>query len=112
MYAKSYYDGDREMRTVLRRFADAVDRSPGQSVVALVFGLGGGTGSGMTVDLARHLSNVMFGRRVLVVGIAVAPCDGDDEVHRGSSLYPALNELDCMGDESKNEGVVAVWGDL
>lgn len=112
VYAKSYYDGDREMRTVLRRFADAVDRSPGQSVVALVFGLGGGTGSGMTVDLARHLSNVMFGRRVLVVGIAVAPCDGDDEVHRGSSLYPALNELDCMGDESKNEGVVAVWGDL
>ena len=27
-------------------------------------------------------------------------------------LFPALNELDCMGDEEKNKGVVSVWGDL
>jgi hypothetical protein len=112
IYAKSYYDDSREMRKALRRFADGVDNAPGQSVVAVVFGLGGGTGSGMTVDLARHLSSVAFGRRVLVVGIGIAPCDGDDEMHKGSHLFPALNELDCMGDESKNEGVVAVWGDL
>jgi len=112
IYAKSYYDDSREMRSALRRFSDSVDNSPGQSVVAVVFGLGGGTGSGMTVDLARHLSSVAFGRRVLVVGIAIAPCDGDEEIHKGSHLFPALNELDCMGDESKNEGVVAVWGDL
>lgn len=112
IYAKSYYDGERDMRGALRRFAERVDNAPGQSVVAVVFGLGGGTGSGMMVDLVRHLSSVEFGRRVLVVGIAVAPCDGDNDVHKGSHVFPAINEMDCMGDESKNEGVVAVWGDL
>lgn len=112
LYAKSYYDGSREMRAALQRFAASVDNGSSQSVVAIVFGLGGGTGSGITVDLARHLSSVAFGRRVLVVGIAIAPCDGDEDIHKGSQLFPALNELDCMGDESKNEGVIAVWGDL
>ncbi len=112
LYARSYYDGDREMRGALRRFADSVDNASSQSVVAVVFGLGGGVGSGMMVDLTRHLSNVAFGRRVLVVGVAVAPCDGDEDIHKGSQLFPALNELDCMGDEAKNEGVIAVWGDL
>ena len=112
LYARSYYDGSREMRSALKRFAENVDQSPGQSVIAVVFGLGGGTGSGIVVDMARHLSNVCFGRRALVVGVAIAPCDGDDEAHQGSHLFPALNELDCMGDEEKNKGVIAVWGDL
>ena len=112
IYARSYYDGVRDMRASLRRFADHVDGASGQSVVAVVFGLGGGTGTGIMVDMIRHLSNVAFGRRVLVVGICIAPCDGDEDVHKGSQLFPALNELDCMGDEAKNEGVIAVWGDL
>lgn len=112
LYARSYYDEPREMRSVLKQFADKVDNSPGQSVVAVVYGLGGGTGSGISVDMVRHLSNVCFGRRILVVGIAIAPCEGDVEMHQGSHLFPALNELDCMGDEEKNKGVVAVWGDL
>ncbi len=112
LYARSYYDGAREMRASIRRFADHVDSAPGQSVVAVVFGLGGGAGSGIMVDMVRHLSNVAFGRRVLVVGVGIAPCEGDEDVHKGSQLFPTLNELDCMGDETKNEGVIAVWGDL
>lgn len=112
VYARSYYDGSRVMRDALKRFVENVDDLPGQSVVAVVFGLGGGTGGGIMVDLARHLSNVCFGRRALVVGVAIAPCEGDDAAHQGSHLFPALNELDCMGDEEKNKGVVSVWGDL
>ena len=112
LYARSYYDGSREMRNALKRFTENVDQSPGQSVIAVVFGLGGGTGSGIVMDMARHLSNVCFGRRALVVGLAIAPCEGDDAAHQGSHLFPALNELDCMGDEEKNKGVIAVWGDL
>ncbi len=112
VYGKAFYDGAREMNAAIERFADSVDASPGQAAVAIVFGLGGGTGSGMVVDLARHLSNVHFGRRNLVVGIGIAPCEGDAEAHRGPHLFPVLNELDCMGDVAKNEGVIAVWGDL
>ncbi len=112
LYARNYYDEPREMRSALKRFAENVDQSPGQSVVAVIFGMGGGTGSGIVMDMARHLSNISFGRRALVVGVAIAPCDGDDEMHQGSHLFPVLNELDCMGDEEKNNGVIAVWGDL
>lgn len=112
VYGKAYYDEPKIMEQALRRFAGSVDAAPGASVVAIVFGLGGGTGSGIVVDLARHLSNVFFGRRALVVGVGIAPCDGDVEKHRGSHVFPVLNELDCMGDTAKNEGVIAVWGDL
>lgn len=112
VYGKGYYDDPKVMDAAIRRFAKNVDASPGQAAVAVVFGLGGGTGSGMVVDLARHLSNVHFGRRNLVVGIGIAPCTGDSEAHRGPHLFPVINELDCMGDNAKNEGVITVWGDL
>ena len=73
IYGRAYYDGDREMEAALRRFAASVDATSAQSVVCVVFGLGGGTGSGMMVDMARHLSNVCFGRRNLVVGSGLRP---------------------------------------
>jgi hypothetical protein len=42
----------------------------------------------------------------------VLPCDGDpDEVWDGR-LFPVINELDCMVDAEKNQGVMTVWGDL
>lgn len=112
IYGSSYYDGDRLAAEAVRRFAQNVSATPGESLVCVCFGLGGGTGSGIAVDLARHLSNVRFGRRVLVAGIGIAPCDGDDEEHTGAHLFAVLNELDCMGDEAKNRGVVQACGDL
>ncbi len=112
IYGRAYYDGERPLRSALQRFTQNVDATANQSVVCIIFGMGGGTGSGIVVDLARHLSNVNFGRRALVLGIGIAPCEGDPEAHRGPHLFPVLNELDCMGDQSKNEGVIAVWGDL
>ncbi len=81
-------------------------------MVAVIFGAGGGTGSGMVVDLARHLSNVVFGRQALTVGIGILPCDGDKPQHRGGALYATLNEFDCLSDETKNQGVVAACGEL
>ena len=112
LYAKSYYDGERPAAEALRRFSDSVDSSPGSSVVVIIFSLGGGTGSGIVVDLARHLSNVNFGRRALVLGLGIGPCSGDQNKGSGAHLFPLLNELDCMGDWKKNDGVVTVWGDL
>ncbi len=75
--------------------------------------MSGGTGSGIVVDLVRHLSNVKLGRRIPVVGVASMPFSGDEE-HAGgaAALYPTMNEFDCMLDDAKNEGVMAVWGDL
>ena len=112
VYARAYYDADRPLAAALRRFAKSVEATQGDVVVCIVFGLGGGTGSGIALDLARHLSNAIFGRRVLVTGIGIAPCDGDAPEHNGASLYPVLAELDCLGDENKNRGVVLSCGDL
>lgn len=112
IYGTAYYEGERHLDQELEMFAKSVDAASCQSIVCVVFGLGGGTGSGIVVDIARHLSNVKFGRRALVLGIGIAPCEGDAPYHQDGSLFPTINELDCMLDQEKNQGVVQVWGDL
>ena len=112
IYGLTYYAAPRTMELVLRNFAARVDAATPQAVVAVVFGLGGGTGSGIVPDLARHLSNRIFGRRALVVGIGIAPCDGDAPQHTGGDLFAVLNEFDCLGDEGKNVGIVTACGEL
>ena len=112
VYGQSYYAAPRTLEQALRSFAADVDAAQSHAMVAVVFGMGGGTGSGIAVDLARHLSNKYFGRRVLVAGIGIAPCEGDIPRHRGAALFPLLNELDTMGDDAKNRGVVMACGEL
>lgn len=112
IYARSYYDGDRPMYQELRDFAASIDQTGLPSLVLVAFGIGGGTGSGIAVDLARHLTNGMLGRRVPVVGAGFLPCSGDPEYQRGASVYTTLNEIDCMTDESKNTKITSIWGDM
>lgn len=112
IYGKAYYDGDRPLEKELEDFATSVDKTRLPSMVIVSFGMGDGTGSGIVVDLARHLANVKLGRRIPVVGVGTLPCSGDPEIYRGGNLFPTFNELDCMLDDEKNKGVVTVWGDL
>ncbi|MFQ5915601.1 MAG: guanylate kinase [Nitrospinota bacterium] len=111
IYGKAYYD-DKILDQELEDFARSIDATRLPSMVLVFFSLGGGTGSGIVVDLARHLSNVKLGRRIPVIGVGVLPCTADPERDRNGNLFPVINELDCMVDTAKNEGVVAVWGDL
>jgi hypothetical protein len=112
LYGHSYYAGDRHLADAIRRFGERMDDEKVQSIVAVVFGVGGGAGSGIVVDLARHLSNAALGRRALVVGLGILPCEGNLPRHRGGGLLATLNELDCLGDEAKNKGVVLSCGEL
>ncbi len=112
LYGRAYYDGDRSLRTALRRFSEKILSADAQPVVCIVFGLAGGAGSGIMADISRHLSTVALGRAALTVGIGVLPCSGDEPDHRGSALFACLNELDCLGDEAKNHGVVQACGEL
>jgi hypothetical protein len=113
IYANAYYAGDRPLDVALRSFVDTVEEATLPSMVLIAFSLAGGTGSGIVVDLARHLSNVKLGRRVPVIGVAQLSHSGDGEgIHNNPGQYTALNELDCMMDDEKNAGVTAVWGDL
>ena len=112
LYGRAYYDGDRALRGILRTFGAKITAGDAQAVVGIVFGLGGRTGSGIAVDIARHLSAVVLGRAALTVGLGILPCDGDKPEHRGGALYACLNELDCLGDETKSAGVVQACGEL
>lgn len=110
LYGRAYYDGDRPLRGALRRFGARVEAGRAQAMVCVAFGIAGGTGSGIGIDLARHLSNVVFGRQALTVGIGILPCAGDGPADAG--LFAALNELDGLDDEAKNAGIVASCGEL
>jgi hypothetical protein len=112
VYGQAYYEGEKPMMQALRRFAASTNATQGDAVVCIVFGLGGGTGSGIALDLARHLSSGLFGRRVLVTGIGIAPCAGDAPAHRGAQVFATLNELDALCDEGQNQGVVQACGEL
>ncbi len=110
IYAKAYYDGERPLEKALEAFSNHVEEAQLPSLVLCCFSLAGGTGSGIVVDLARHLSSVKLGRRIPVIGVGQLPSSGDGDV--GPNLFPTLNEIDCMLDDDKNAGVCAVWGDL
>ncbi len=113
IYGHYYYGGDRTLEKELDLFVDSINKTKLPSMVLVFFSLAGGTGSGMVVDMVRHLSNVKLGRRIPVIGVGVMPFSGDEE-HAGgtAALYPTINEIDCMLDDVKNQGVMAVWGDL
>lgn len=113
IYANAYYAGERPLDVALRNFVNHVESASLPSIVTVCFNLAGGTGSGMVVDMARHLSNIKFGRRIPVIGVGQLPSTGDPETYRDSpALYTTLNDLDCMLDDDKNAGVTTVWGDL
>ena len=113
IYANAYYHGDRPLDAALRKFVDHLESATLPSMVMVCFSMAGGTGSGMVVDLARHLSNVKLGRRIPVIGVGQLPSTGDPATYHDSpALYTTLNDLDCMLDDDKNAGVTAVWGDL
>ena len=113
IYGHYYYGGERTLEKELDEFVASINATRLPSIVLVFFSMAGGTGSGMIVDLARHLSNVKLGRRIPVVGVAPMPFSGDEERAGGkAALFPTINELDCMLDDNKNQGVMAVWGDL
>ncbi len=112
VYGRAYYDGERPLHAALRRFAGSVEATGGDTLVCVVFGLGGGTGSGIALDLTRHLSAGLFGRRVLVTGIGILPHEHDVLPDHGASLFTTLAELDVLCDEAKNRGVTQSCGDL
>lgn len=111
IYGIEYYQGG-QVTSALDSFAESVLNSTQTPLVCIVFSLAGGTGSGIVVELARHLSTIRLGRRALVLGIGVLPSDGDPAELQDGRMFTTINELDCMIDSEKNKGVMAVWGDL
>ena len=110
IYGKAYYQ-DKILEKELTDFADSVRASELPPLVFMVFGLAGGTGSGIAVDLARHLAYVKM-PEIMIGGIGFLPCEGDPEEIRGANLYSTLNEIDLLMDFNKNSQLVKLWGDI
>ncbi|TCK24809.1 hypothetical protein [Pseudonocardia endophytica] len=105
VYGIEYYQ-DGEITGALTAFADGVLSSERTPLVVVAFSMADPVGSGIVVEIARHLSSIKLGRRPWVIGMGLLPTEPD------ASFFPVINELDCMIDTEKNNGVMAVWGDL
>lgn len=100
IYSKSYHDEPRVLDEALSNFAAHVKQTELPSRVMVCFNLAGGTGSGMAVDLSRHLANDKLGGEVPVIGVGQMPHSGDGDAP--ASLYASLNEFACITDDAKN----------
>jgi hypothetical protein len=78
--------------------------------IILVYGLGGGTGSGVFFDFARHLRKVL-GSGVPIIAFVITPCGGDDPPAKGCSAFVSINELSLFLNRDYNEFVTQEYGE-
>ena len=90
-------------------FKEHVFTSTIQPVVFVIYGLGGGSGSGMVMDFTRHLRKKL-GSGVPIIGLCVLPCTGDDPPAKGTSAYSAIMENSLLIDKRNNANVVKKFG--
>lgn len=92
-------------------FKDAALSSIHSPIILIVFGLGGGTGSGMVLDFARHLRQSV-GSGVPIIGLSILPCPGDDPPAKGYSAFNGIQEFDLLINREKNELIVNGLGEV
>jgi hypothetical protein len=109
VYALNYFHYV-ELNSIMSVFKDRVLTSKFQPIVVVVFGLGGGTGSGMIFDFVKHL-RAKLGSAVPIVGISILPSSADDLLARGPAPYASLIELDLLFNRDANERVIEKFGD-
>ena len=78
----------------LQRFADHVALSDQPATAFIAYGLAGGTGSGMAIELARELQG-RLDARVQLVGIGQLSHSGDGDYFNSAAQYQAIDSLDA-----------------
>ncbi len=110
IYALNYYQLG-IIKNCITAFKEQALSSIVTPTVALVYGLGGGTGSGVFFDFSRHLRKVL-GSGVPIIAFVITPCGGDDPPAKGCSAFVAMNELSLLLNKDYNEYVCKVFGDV
>jgi transcription termination factor NusB len=90
-------------------FKEHVVSSTVQPIVFVIYGMGGGSGSGLAVDFVRHLRRSL-GSGIPIIGITVLPCQGDDPPAKGVSAYASLLESGLLADKGANFEVAKKFG--
>ncbi len=109
IYALNYYQLG-IVRSSINTFKEQALSSIVTPTVVLFYGLGGGTGSGIFFDFARHLRKVL-GTSVPIIAFVISPCGGDDPPAKGCSAFTAMNELSLLLNKDYNEYVTKTFGD-
>jgi hypothetical protein len=109
IYALNYYQ-----LGIIRNFINSFKEQALSSIITptviVIYGLGGGTGSGVFFDFARHLRKVL-GSGVPIIAFVIAPCSGDDPPAKGCSAFVAMNELSLLLNKDYNEYVTKTYGE-
>jgi hypothetical protein len=109
IYALNYYQLG-IVRSCINSFKEQALSSIITPTVVLVYGLGGGTGSGIFFDFARHLRKVL-GSGVPIIAFVVTPCGGDDPPAKGCSAFVSMNELTLLLNRDYNDYVIQTYGE-
>jgi len=99
------------IKSLINMYKDQALSSITSPIILVIFGLGGGTGSGIVLDFARHL-RASVGSGVPIMGMCVLPCAGDDPPAKGYSAYNAINEISTILNRNTNEGLVKQLGEV
>ncbi len=110
IYALNYYQLG-IIRNCINSFKEQALSSIVTPTIVLVYGMGGGTGSGIFFDFARHLRKVL-GSGVPLIAFVITPCGGDDPPAKGCSAFVAMNELSLLLNKDYNEHVTKVYGEI
>ncbi len=99
----SYLD-DKPLARALQRFTDQIKRASCKSTVLVAFGLAGGTGSGMALDIARELGKLGLGDAVRIAGVGQLSHSGDGDYANRVAQTMTIGDLDraASGAASKN----------
>ncbi len=109
IYALNYYQLG-IIRNCINAFKEQALSSIVTPTVILVYGLGGGTGSGVFFDFAKHLRKVM-GSGVAIIAFVITPCGGDDPPAKGCSSFVAMSELSLLLNKDYNQYVIDTFGE-
>ena len=110
VYVLNYYQLG-IMRGFINSFKEQALSSIISPTVVLIYGLGGGTGSGLFCEFTRHLRKVL-GSSVPIIAFVIAPCGGDDPPAKGTSAFTAMNELSLLLNRDYNDYISKAFGDI
>jgi predicted alpha/beta-fold hydrolase len=110
IYALNYYQ-----LGIIRNFINSFKEQALSSIITptviVIYGLGGGTGSGVFLEFTRHLRKVL-GSGIPIIAFVIAPCSGDDPPAKGCSAFTAMNELSLVLNKEYNEYVTDTYGEF
>lgn len=93
----------------INSFKEHVVTSTLQPIIFVIYGMGGGSGSGLAFDFVRHLRKSL-GSGIPIIGLAVLPCQGDDPPAKGASAYASLLESGLLADKGANALIASKFG--